>query len=217
VAHPGRTYGWQSRPELSGPTTAADGKDGWGNSRPSNMKQSTGPRSPRAKTPSQQKPGQSPPKPLSVRPRPVIEPLAAEKIGGATVVFPCGPNLPCGPLPRPRRRIIVANTEQVGEIDGGYHEKSQSQEEGWRVPGAPPYQGIQSEQNTKDGLACPDAQHKPERAASHPRLQSFAPLIGRPHVESVQLLPINIRLKLSRDCYPSSRPSIKCNGRTPAG
>jgi transposase InsO family protein len=44
---------------IEGLTTAGDGKDGWENSRPSNMKQSTGPRSQRPKTPSQQKPGQS--------------------------------------------------------------------------------------------------------------------------------------------------------------
>jgi hypothetical protein len=56
---PGRNSDWQSRPELSGPTTAGDGKDGWENSRQSNMKQSTGPRSQRPKIPSQQKPGQS--------------------------------------------------------------------------------------------------------------------------------------------------------------
>jgi hypothetical protein len=36
-----------------------DGKDGWENSRQSNMKQSTEPRSQRPKTPSQEKPGQS--------------------------------------------------------------------------------------------------------------------------------------------------------------
>ena len=42
---PGRSSGWPSRPGSSGPTTAGDGKDGWENSRPSNMKQSTGPRS----------------------------------------------------------------------------------------------------------------------------------------------------------------------------
>ena len=56
---PGRNSGWRSRPGSKGPTTAGDGKDGWENSRPSNMKQSTGPRSQRPKTPSQQKPGQS--------------------------------------------------------------------------------------------------------------------------------------------------------------
>ncbi len=56
---PGRNSGWPSRPGSKGPTTAGDGKDGWANSRPSNMKQSTGPRSQRPKTPSQQKPGQS--------------------------------------------------------------------------------------------------------------------------------------------------------------
>ncbi|GAT88827.1 transposase [Paenarthrobacter nicotinovorans] len=56
---PGRSCGWRSRPGSSGPTTAGVGSDGWENSRPSNMKQSTGPRSQRPKTPSQQKPGQS--------------------------------------------------------------------------------------------------------------------------------------------------------------
>jgi hypothetical protein len=48
-----------SQPGSKGPTTAGDAKDGWANSRPSNMKQSTGPRSQRPKTPSQQKSGQS--------------------------------------------------------------------------------------------------------------------------------------------------------------
>lgn len=57
---PGRNSDLPSRPGSSGPTTAGDGKDGWENSRQSNMKQSTGPRSQRPKTPSQQKPGQSP-------------------------------------------------------------------------------------------------------------------------------------------------------------
>jgi hypothetical protein len=56
----GKNCGWPSRPGSKGPTTAEDGKDGWENSRPSNVKQSTGPRSQRPKTPSQQEPGQSP-------------------------------------------------------------------------------------------------------------------------------------------------------------
>lgn len=58
---------WLSRRDLrlatitwsEGPTTVGDGKDGWENSHPSNMKQSTGQRSQWPKTPSQQKPGQS--------------------------------------------------------------------------------------------------------------------------------------------------------------
>lgn len=64
---PSRTTPEAERPSpgSSGLTTAGDGKDGWANSRPSNMKQSTGPRSRRPKTPSQPKPGQSRPKPAS--------------------------------------------------------------------------------------------------------------------------------------------------------
>lgn len=58
---------WLTRQELrlaittwiEEPTTAGVGSDGSENSRPSNMKQSTGPRSQRPKTPSQRKPGQS--------------------------------------------------------------------------------------------------------------------------------------------------------------
>lgn len=56
---PGRNSDWPSQPGSREPTIAGDGKDGWANSRPSNMKQSTGPRSQRPKTPRQQKPGQS--------------------------------------------------------------------------------------------------------------------------------------------------------------
>jgi transposase InsO family protein len=41
----GRNSDWPSRPGSKGHTTAGDGKGGWENSRPSNMKQSTGPRS----------------------------------------------------------------------------------------------------------------------------------------------------------------------------
>lgn len=58
---------WLSRRDLrlaimtwiEGPATVGDGKDGWENSRPSNMKELTGQRSQWPKTPSQQKPGQS--------------------------------------------------------------------------------------------------------------------------------------------------------------
>ena len=57
---PGGSFDWLSRPGSSGPTTAGEGNDGWESSRPSNMKQSTGPRSQRPMTPSQQEPGQSP-------------------------------------------------------------------------------------------------------------------------------------------------------------
>ncbi|GAP53949.1 transposase IS116/IS110/IS902 family protein, partial [Arthrobacter sp. Hiyo6] len=68
---PGRNCAPPSRPGSKGPTTAGGGKDGWENSRPSNMKQSTGPRSQRPKTPSQQKPGQSLPLPAVAPSRPV--------------------------------------------------------------------------------------------------------------------------------------------------
>ncbi len=50
---PGKTSDWPSQPGSREPTTAGDGNDGWENSRPSNMKQSTGPRSQRPKTPIQ--------------------------------------------------------------------------------------------------------------------------------------------------------------------
>lgn len=98
-----------------------------------------------------------------------------ERLAGRPVVFPCGPKLSCGLFLVLELRIISANTEQVGEIDRGDNERSQSQEEGWRVPSVPSYQGIQSEQDTNDGLACPDAQHKPERAASHPSSNRLRP------------------------------------------
>jgi hypothetical protein len=54
-----RSFGWRSGPGLSGPFMRRRQGKGWGNSRPSSMKQPTGPRSQRPKTSSQRKPGQS--------------------------------------------------------------------------------------------------------------------------------------------------------------
>lgn len=62
-----KASGWPTDFGSSGPATAGDDKDAWANSRPSNMKQSTGPRSQRPKTPSQLQPVHSRIRTVNVR------------------------------------------------------------------------------------------------------------------------------------------------------